>query len=269
MSSPQLSLQLYTVREALENDIDGTLERIASFGIRNVEAFGFVGKATELRKALDAAGLISPSGHANFLSDTLQFGEHTIEVPAYEVILDDAAEMGIEILIDPMVMPHRWANEDEVKRTAERLNNAIDAAAERGMRLGYHNHSHEFHAEFNGVTAYETFAALLDERAVLEVDVFWAAVAKHDPVALLQRLGDRVRLLHAKDGNPGEDPFLTGKIGEPMDQRVVGEGSLDMPAILAAAPSAEYAAIEFDSYDGDLFDAINRSAQALREAGVQ
>jgi sugar phosphate isomerase/epimerase len=270
MASPELSIQLYTVREALDADLAGTLDRLAGFGLRNVEAFGFLGRAAELRAAFDAAGLSAPSGHANFLSEQLRFGETVIDVPPMEQILDDAATLGVDILIDPMVMPPRWSSLDEVRKTADLLNGHVDRAAERGIRLGYHNHSQEFHHSFDGVTAYEAFAGLLDPRVLLEVDVFWAATGKQDVPALLGRLGDRVRLLHAKDGIIGEDPFLTGDLENmKLDQRVAGEGEAPLREILAAAPATEYAVIEFDQFDGDIFEAIGASAEALRAAGVR
>ena len=268
MPTPELSIQLYSVRDAYQADLPGTLDKLAKIGLRNVEAFGFVGRAAELRAALDAAGLRAPSGHAPFLSDQLRFGDTVVDVPPFESVLDDAAELGIEILIDPMIGPERWKSRDEVEKTADRLNAVVDRAAERGIRVGYHNHSQEFHHSFDGLTAYETFVSLLDERVLLEVDVFWAATGKQDVVALLERLGDRVRLLHAKDGIIGADPFLDGP-DTVLDQRVAGTGDLDLPAILAAAPSAEFAVIEFDTFDGDIFDAISQSADFLRAEGVR
>ena len=270
MASPQLSVQLYTVRDALGADLPGTLERLAAAGFANVEAFGFLGRASELRAAYDAAGLSAPSGHANFLSDELRFGENVVTIPPFASILDDAETLGIEILVDPMVMPERWASRGEIEKTAERMNRLVGQAEARGIRLGYHNHSQEFHHEIDGVPALELFAGLLDDRVVLEFDVFWAATGGQDVPALLGRLGDRVRLLHMKDGVIGADPFRAAEPGGVrLDQRVAGEGELDIAAVLAAAPSTEYAIVEFDEYDGDIFDAVSRSAAALRAEGVR
>ncbi len=269
MSHPELSLQLYSVREQLHQDLCGTLDRIAGLGFRNVESFDFINRASALRAAYDAAGVRSPSGHASFLSDQLEPGAAQVEVPAIGHVLDEAAILGVEILIDPFVSGTFWQQPDAVKRTAERLNNYVDIAAERGIRLGYHNHSHEFHHSFDGVTAFEFFAQHLDPRVVLEVDVFWAAIGRQDVVALLERLGDRVRLLHAKDGIIGDDPQLPNAGEVLLDQRAAGEGELDMPAILAAAPQAEFAIVEFDSFDGDLFAEVGTSATYLRSIGVQ
>lgn len=269
MTASALSLQLYTVRDALAVDPDATLARLAEIGFVDVEAFGFVGRAAELRASLDAVGLRSPSAHASFLSDQLEPGAARVELPPIEHVLDEAATLGVEILIDPFVAGPFWTQADDIARTAERLNGYVDLAAERGIRLGYHNHSHEFHHSFDGVTALETFVAQLDPRVVLEIDVFWSTIGGQDSAALLGRLGDRVRLLHAKDGIIGADPFLPGAGEVKLDQRPAGQGDLDLGALLAAAPQTEYAVVEFDYYDGDIFQAVAESAAALRSLGVR
>ena len=93
MTSAALSIQLYTVRDALAADPDGTLARLAEIGFVDVEAFGFVGRAAELRASLDAAGLRSPSAHASFLSDQLEPGAARIALPPIEHVLDDPATL--------------------------------------------------------------------------------------------------------------------------------------------------------------------------------
>lgn len=260
MESPQLSIQLYTVRQALEADRQGTLDRLAKTGFRSVEVYNFVDDAAGLRADLDAAGLAAPSGHARFLA----------EPEAADRMFDAAATVGITTLIDPIVPTERWTTRDDVAATAATLNALVDRAADRGIRLGYHNHSQEFAHAFDDVSAFETFAALLDPRVVLEVDLFWAAIGGQDVPALLGRLGDRVRLLHVKDGILGEDPFRSANPGAVvLDQRVAGTGEVPLREALSVATGTEYAIVEFDTFDGDLFDAIDRSAEFLRQQGVK
>ncbi len=270
MTNAKLSLQLYTVRDALAADLPGTLERVAGLGFRNVEAFGFVGRAAEFRAAYDAAGLRAPSAHASFLSDQLTPDSAVADVPTIEHVLDEAATLGVEILIDPFVPAAKWRDAADIARTAELLNSYADVAAARGIRLGYHNHSHEFHHTVDGVPALAYFAGLLDERVVLEVDVFWAAIGRQDVAALLGALGDRVRLLHAKDGIIGADPFHPDTQGTvTLDQRPAGQGDLDMPALLEVPPHLEFAVVEFDEFAGDLFGAVGESAEFLKGCGVR
>ena len=63
-SKPQASVQLYTLAEAFTADMGGSLDKLAAIGLKNVEAFDFVRRPQEIRRALDAAGLSSPTGHA-------------------------------------------------------------------------------------------------------------------------------------------------------------------------------------------------------------
>ncbi|MFT4214123.1 MAG: sugar phosphate isomerase/epimerase [Microbacterium sp.] len=269
MTRPDLSVQLYTVRESLAADLPGTFERLAAAGLGNVEVFSVDENAAETRAAADDAGLRIRSGHEYFLSEHVTTPTRSFAVRPVEETLDHAAELGLEFLVDPFVEAARWQSRDEIEKTAERLNGAVDAAAARGIRLGYHNHSHEFHHQVDGISAYELFASLLDERVALELDVFWAATGGQDVPALLERLGARVRLLHAKDGVIGEDPFLAEDRSKVvLDQRIAGEGSVPLAEILRAASAAELVVIEFDRYDGDIFDAIEKSGVWLRGAGV-
>ncbi|MBV0895957.1 sugar phosphate isomerase/epimerase [Microbacterium sp. NC79] len=270
MTSPELSVQLYTVREALAADLPGTLAKLAAAGLNNVEVFSVDENAAAMRDAAQAAGLTIRSGHEYFLSDHVSSPTRSFEVRPVEQTLDYAAEMGLDYLIDAYVPVTRWASRDEIEKTAERLNNAVEIAASRGIRLGYHNHSHEFHNEIDGTSAYEIFAGLVDERVGLEVDVFWAATGGQDVPALLQRLGSKVRALHAKDGIIGEDPYRAEDRSKvDLDQRIAGQGELPLTEILASAAAAELVVIEFDRYNGDIFDAIEKSAAWLREAGVR
>lgn len=263
MSTPLLSIQLYTVKDALSADLPGTLARVAALGFRNVEQYGFVGRAAELRAAQDAAGLVSPSGHAQFLTEGP-------DAPPIEKVLDDAATLGIGFLIDPMTAPERWAGPDDVAKTAERINAVAALGADRGIRVGYHNHAQEFHHSFDGVSAYETFVAQLDPAVQLELDAYWAAVGGEDVPALVARLGDRLKALHVKDGATGYDPFKTGEFKpELLGQTVAGTGEVPLTAALDAASSLELAVVEYDFVPGDLFDAIAGSVAFLAERGIR
>ncbi|MBW8800119.1 MAG: sugar phosphate isomerase/epimerase [Streptomyces sp.] len=264
MSTPQLSVQLYSVRHALEADEDATLGRLTALGLRNVEAFGFVHRAGELADALDKHGLSARTGHAGFLSPDA----------APPADLDEtfraARRLGVEILFDPFVPAERWADEQEIARTAALLNEAAERAADHGLRVGYHNHSQEFVHTVAGVNAFDRFAGLLHPEVALEIDLFWAAAGGNDVVALLNRLGSRVRALHVKDGPVIDDPFTSGAPFDPADtgQVAAGRGQIPLAAALEAAPHAEYAVIEFDHYDGDIFEGIATGVSYLNGKGI-
>ncbi|PPI19858.1 sugar phosphate isomerase/epimerase [Rathayibacter sp. AY1B1] len=245
-----LSVQLYSVREPLAADLPATLDRLAAIGFTTVELFGFVDLADAYRAALPASGLRAPSAHARLLGPQ---GDATVDE-----ILDTAASLGVETVIDPFVDPTRWTTADDVARIADELNALVDSAAARGLVLGYHNHAFEFENRVDGRSAFEHLAGLLDPRMVLELDTYWAAVGGDDPVEVLGRLGGQVRFLHVKDGPVSADT---------QEQLPAGEGAMDVPAILAAAPQA-LPVLEFDAYAGDIFEGLESAHRYVSGLGA-
>lgn len=246
MSTSKVSVQLYTVRELLTEDTAGTLKRIAEIGFTQVEPFAFLSFGDALRQGLSEAGLSAPTTHQGFIGGDL------------DEVFGAAKELGIETVIDPFVAPDKWQSAAGVAQTAEQLNAAAEVAARHGIRVGYHNHDHEISSTIEGVTALEFFAGKLAPEVVLEVDTYWVAVGGVDPVAYLPKLGDRVVALHIKDG-PGTH--------ETKDQVAVGQGSLPVEQIIAAAPDA-LRVIELDDSRGDRFQAVADSFAFLNSKGL-
>ena len=271
MTLPEASVQLYTLREEFSADLQGSLDRLAEIGLRNVEAFDFVSRPAEIRAALDAAGLAAPTGHAPLLTDELWTPDGSIPTPAPEVVFAAAAEIGIQTVIDPFVAPDRWLTEEGVTDIAERLNALVETAAGFGLSVGYHNHAQEFVASFDGVSAYERFVALTDERVQLELDLFWAVTGGQDLPALVARLGERLTAVHVKDGVvPASNPWASGAAefgSDALDQRRAGEGEVPLVAALQAGTGIRYAVIEYDKAPGDVFADVAASLAFLKDGG--
>jgi sugar phosphate isomerase/epimerase len=234
VASSALSVQLYTVREVIQEDLPGTLKRIADIGFSQVEPFNVAG-FPGLPAALADAGLTAPTAHQHFV------GEADLATP-----FEAARAAGISRVIDPHVPAARWQTTEDIAEIAAQLNAAAKVAADYGLSVGYHNHAHELVSVIDGTTALEIFAAQLDDEIKLEVDTYWALVGGQDPVELLKRLGDKVAALHVKDG-PGTK--------ETKDQVAVGKGSLPIRAIIEAAPTA-LRVVELDDSREDRFQAI-------------
>lgn len=271
MALPETSVQLYTLAAEFSADMEGSLEKLAAIGLRNVEAFDFVGRPDEIRAALDASGLAAPTGHAPLLSDELWTPDGSIPTPAPEVVFEAAAKIGMKTVIDPFVAPERWFTLDGVTDIADRMNALADTAASFGLEVGYHNHAQEFVADFDGTTAYERFVELTDERVVLELDFFWALTGGQDVAALVARLGNRLVAAHVKDGVvPANNPFApgAGDFGSvSLDQRHAGTGDVPLADSLRAATALRYAVIEYDNAPGDVFADIAASYAFLTEGG--
>ena len=234
-----VSVQLYSVRDRLAEDLEGTLQRLADLGFTSVEPYGaFVVGSDAYVAALANTGLSAPSAHAGVL-------DLSDPSPAFEA----ARAIGVRTLIDPAHRTDDWESIDGVARIAERINRAAEQAREYGLVFGYHNHWWELEARPNGTPALELLAERLDDSVVLEVDTYWVEVGGVSAPDLLARLGDRVQLMHVKDGDKSRDVKA---------QLPAGEGAMDIPAVLAAAPQA-VRVLEFDDYAGDTVDGLAAS----------
>ncbi|MEK6310455.1 MAG: sugar phosphate isomerase/epimerase [Curtobacterium sp.] len=271
MPTPLASVQLYSLAADFTADPAGSLDRLAAAGLRNVEAFDFVDRPDDIRAALDGAGMTAPTGHAPLLSDQLWTPDGSIPTPAPDVVFDAAATIGIELVIDPFVDPALWRDEASVAALADRMNETAEVAARRGLAVGYHNHAQEFVASFDGESAYERFVGQLDDRVLLELDLFWAAAGGQDVPALVASLGARLAAVHVKDGVvPAENPWRDG--AEPfrsddLDQRRPGSGTVPLGAALDAATNLRYAVIEYDNPPGDVFEDVAATLGFLRDGG--
>ncbi|UVJ40157.1 sugar phosphate isomerase/epimerase [Arthrobacter sp. CJ23] len=242
------SVQLYSVRKPLEEDLPGTIAKLAEIGFTQVEPYNFVATATQLGEALRTNQLTAPSGHAPLLSQD------------QDAIFAAAKALGIGTVIDPYVPAEQWQNAEDVQAIAAKLNQAAKKGAEYGIRVGYHNHAWELESRIDGQTALEYFAGLLDPELVLEVDTYWVSVGGQDPVELLARLGDRVKLIHIKDG-----PLTT----DTKAQLPAGQGKVAVREVIGAAASLEIGVVEFDDYAGDIFDGLAQSLAFLTGAEAE
>lgn len=242
-----VGLQLYSIRETLNQGFEAGVRQVAQMGYAGVETAGFPGTTPEAAaKLFRELGLSVCSAHS-----ALPVGEKKNEV------LDTMAAIGCKRIV------LAWLNEDQftslegVYRAADMLNAGAEVAREHGMTVGYHNHWQEF-TLVEGRPAYEHMLARLDPDVFWELDTYWAMVAEHQPAEVIAKLGPRATLLHLKDG-PGtrQDPMTA-----------VGDGVQDWPPILAAGePYAEWLIVEIDRCATNMLTAVERSYQTIVNKG--
>lgn len=238
MSKP-ISVQLWSVREQLAADRDGTVRRLAGLGYRAIEPFNPADDPKGLRELAAELGMAISGVHAGGLVRDPDPG------PTFEAIV----QLGTRLAIVPAGIPEvEFTSREGLARTADLLNGLSEQAAGYGLQLGYHNHWWELAPLIDGVHALEVLAERLDPEVFLELDTYWAAVGGAQVPDLLGRLGDRVLALHVKDG-----PIARG---EP--NVAVGDGAMPVPEVLAANPEA-WRVVEFDSCATDVFEALARS----------
>ena len=222
-----LGLQLWSLREYLPKDLRGTLMKVRELGFREVEGAGtWKHTASELRAALDAAGLRCQSAHLGFerLNDNPQ------------AAFAEARAVGASWVVCPWI-PHEGNafTRDEAMKAAEAFNTFGKAAASEGLRFAYHCHGYDFFPSSDG-TLFDTLANATDAKQVLfQIDVFHAYHGGADPAKLIDRYNARVASLHLKDLKKGVE-VKTGTATAPADVDVpVGSGQIDMAAVLRAA----------------------------------
>ncbi|HLM13876.1 MAG TPA: sugar phosphate isomerase/epimerase [Reyranella sp.] len=208
-------MQLYTVRDPLGADLEGTLRRVAAIGYREVELAGLPGvTAQDMRASLKRHGLDAPSMHASY--DRLQRG--------FDAVLEEARILGANYLVCPSVDAEERKTAEDWKGVCQTLNRIGQVVRSHGLVLAYHNHDFEFVPFADGTTPFHLLMTETDPRDVkIELDVYWVAKAGLDPVRQLRDSQDRILLVHLKD---------LARDGSTVE---VGEGTLEFERIVRAA----------------------------------
>ena len=264
-----LGLQLFSVREMLSKDFEGTLKQVASLGYREVEAAGFYSRSpAQVKAAMQAAGLSCVSAHYSFddLSNSLE------EIIAY------GRALGLQYIIcgfpgfkDSSRVKGKSYNAqiqsftlDDLRWSAERFNDFGRKIKVAGMKFGYHNHTMEFPPR-DGVIPFDEMIRLTDPELVcFELDCGWVIVGGGDPVAYLQRYPRRIAMLHIKDFKPTGRPF---SITDSPPAAELGRGTIDNRRILAAGQAAgiRHRFVEQEDYDMSPLDALKKDAEYMRD----
>jgi sugar phosphate isomerase/epimerase len=228
-----IGLQLYTLGDAPDNDLDGTLQAVAKIGYRTVEGVGYMKHtAAEFRAALDRAGLSCPSTHVPLQPDS---GGGPSLAGDLGPLAADMHRLGVKYVVVPMfVAPQgsgRQMTADDWRRVAAQLNGKGAALKREGLKLGYHNHNVEL-ARLGSKTALDLLLENTDPGLVwFEMDAGWVAAGGAEPIPLLRAHPHRFRLMHVKDLKASTVPNTALR----MDPADVGAGSLDWKAILPVA----------------------------------
>jgi sugar phosphate isomerase/epimerase len=239
----RIGVQLYTVRDRMEKDFAGTLERVASIGYKEVEFAGYFNHTpSDVRGLLDRLGLTAPSSHVGL--DVLQTdlaGQMRIaHAVGHEFIT-------IPALNDPI--NGRAVAADYWQRTAAEFNRIATALKADGIDFAYHNHSFEFVPLADGRTGYDVLLAETDPALVkFEIDLLWATFGGQDPVAMFRTSPGRFALWIVKDlrGVQAARAAAAAVGGTPIQQMgaamprvvAVGTGDIDFHRIFADASTA-------------------------------
>ncbi len=255
-----IGLQLYSVREMLPTDYEGTLRKLAALGYQEVEAAGFFGHtAVQVKQAMADAGLRCVSAHYPW--SQLQ--------PNLGSILEFHKVLGAEYVIcsspgrrSPGPDAHAPLTIDDWRWNAEQFNHAGETVKAAGLRFGYHNHVAEFGA-LGGVVPYDELLRLTDPGLVtFEMDCGWVTVGGGDPARYLREHPERISMLHVKDFKK----TAGSSAASPPQSAELGRGTTDFGAIFRAAKKGNirHSFVEQEEFDMPPFEALKIDADYIK-----
>jgi sugar phosphate isomerase/epimerase len=272
--SDRMGIQLFGLREMLVENPQKVLKSLADIGIKNIELFDpatlntYVPIINDL--GMNALTTHFLPGYITGKWDTVkQIGMSPPEHYNFENIIDDCVANRIKYLGIAIMMPEERQSLDDYLRFADLANKHGEIAKKSGVQLYYHNHSFEFEPT-EGKIPFDEMLSVFDRDLVkIEMDVFWATIAKTDPLPYIHKLGDQLIFLHLKDL----------KSGTPLDYSVfdvdqaafleVGDGIIDFKEILdtCKATGVQYAFLDQDHTTMDRMESVKKSYDYLKRLG--
>jgi len=262
-----IALQLYTVRDLLEQDFEGTIRQVKALGYDGVEFAGLYGKSPEhIKSLLEENGLVPLSAHVPF----------TDMMANPQQVLSDYAAIGCKYVAIPYIT-------EEYRPGAEKFDEVIEGAKllgaeakKLGMTLLYHNHDFEFD-KIDGKYALDVlYDSVPADILQTQVDTCWVKVADEDPAAYVRKYAGRAPIVHLKDfvkeGSPEklyeligieDDSEAKNDTASSFEFRPLGQGVQDIPSILVAA---EYAGAKWVVVEQDMPSAGKTPLQCAKES---
>ena len=243
----KIGLQLYTVRNEMEKDVEGTLAKVATIGFKEVEFAGYYNRTPlQIKSILKLNGLSAPSAHTNLAAMKSKDWQKTI---------DATREIGHKYLVLAYLFPQERQKLDDYKQIIEQINHAAEDCKKAEIQFAYHNHDFEFQA-MDGQVPYDLILKETDPKLVkMELDLYWIAKAKQQPEKYFAMYPDRFELFHVKDMDNTPKEFFTE----------VGRGVIDFKRIFQMKNSGvKHYFVEQDQTPGSPLDSIKISYDYLQ-----
>ena len=271
MSLNLSSVQLYSVREALNNNVRDCLEKLRAAGFDCVEGFDLI-LLREQKPLLDELGF---SVKSSFILWSHVTGRHdlarAIQYPwmperwGIEYEIERALSLGLDTLVFGYMLPEERQSMDDFRRVADQLNKAGETCREAGLSLLYHNHAFEFEPRDDLIPYLYLLENTEPELMGFELDVLWAKLSGYDPKQLMEKLGGRLKQLHLKTSRPVDIPIYDDHaLGLKAHDCPLGEGIVNIKEVVEKAESQRVSRVFIEQeYGSDIFTSLKSSLDYL------
>ncbi len=251
-----IGLQIYSVRQAINKDLEGTLTRLAQMGYNSIEHAGYSNgliynlSPGKFKALVESLGMKLLSGHVGINPGAKK--------EDWEKIISDNAEAGLKYMVAPSVGRSHRDSQKSINSTIEAFNQIGELCKKHGMKFAYHNHAFEFQ-EVEGEVLYDSLLKGTDPDLVaMEMDLYWVYRGNRNPLDYFEKYPGRFELWHVKDMEAGEEQFFAE----------VGHGTIDFDKIFAASRRAglKYYFVEQDASRRDLMESVRMSVDYLKKA---
>jgi sugar phosphate isomerase/epimerase len=234
-------VQLWSVREDLKRNLDGTLRKIAAIGYREVELFEVPKSAREFRKKVEAAGLTCVSGHFELkdLKNPTAIAAARELGLAYMILVFPALPsweaQSVDASFEQFIPRYERISLSDYKWNADQLNQCGENLKREGIRIGYHNHAIDF-KDLGGTLGFDALIQNTDPNLVcFEMDCGHVIHAGYDPIAYLNKYPTRIELLHLKDLVRGYHISTTLDTEDKDTNAEIGAGCIDWQKLFETA----------------------------------
>jgi len=250
-----VGIQLYSVRDDMTKDPQGTLKQISGMGYKYVEHANYINRKfygyspTDFKKLLGDLGLQMKSGHTVMGKDAWDENKNDF-TDKWKYTVEDAATVGQEFVISPWLDESYRKDIDGLKRFLGVFNKSGELCKQHGMKFGYHNHDFEFNTQVGGMRLYDIILKETDPNLVIQqMDMGNMYGAGGRALELLKQYPGRFQSMHVKDEIKSDDPHSM----EGYESTVLGKGVLPVKEVLDTARKTggtKHFIIEQESYQG-------------------
>ena len=253
-----IGLQMYSLRDDLNKDAKGTIEKMGKIGYTYMEAASFdngkfYGMEPEAFKALlEANGMKLVSSHtgANYTGDQASWDAAMIW---WDMAIAAHKKAGCKYIVKPSMGEYPYKNLESLKKTCEYFNAIGEKCNAAGIRFGYHNHNKEFTKITDADDlVYDYMVKNTDPKKVtFELDVYWIYKGGQNAVAYFNKYPKRFELLHIKD-----------------EKEIGASGLIDFKPIYdnRAKAGTKVCFVEVERYDFEPFVSVQKSFDFLNNA---